>query len=102
VIGRFLESSAKLTYRFLVRACAFCARVLGLDALRMAFRWRFEARLIRPELPRVDLRDGRPSGVPSSAAPPFLPARFDSLRDPLGPTAALRSVALTPGLAVST
>jgi hypothetical protein len=68
----------------------------------MAFRWRFDVRLIRPEAFLVDFRDAFPVAESSRPAPPFRAARFETLREPLLPPPAFRSLALTPGCAVST
>jgi hypothetical protein len=86
----------------LSRAFAFVLRVLGDDAFRIAFRWRFDVRLIRPDAFRVDFREGFPVAESSRRAPPFRAARFETFLEPLLPPPALRSVALTPGAAVST
>ena len=81
---------------------ALVARVLDDEAFLIARRCRFEVRLARPALLRVDFRDGLPVAESSRRAPPFLSARFDAFRVPLLPEPARRSVALTPGREVST
>jgi hypothetical protein len=79
------------------------ARALGERAFRIARSFRFVVRLDRDVDLRVDFRDGRPFAALSNAAPPFLAARVDRLREPVPlPSPAFRSVALTPGRAVST
>jgi hypothetical protein len=54
--------------------------VLADVALRVAFSRRLEVRLTRPELLRVDSRDGLPVAESSSFAPPCLAARFEMSR----------------------
>jgi hypothetical protein len=81
---------------------AFTARALGEWMARTALCCRFADRFNRPVLPRVDLREGLPVAESSSRAPPFFAALFDRFLDAVLPLPALRSVALTPGLDVST
>jgi len=57
--------------------------------------------LTLPLLARVDFRDGVPVAEFSRLAPPFFSDRLDLFLEAVDPLPALRSVALTPGLAVS-
>lgn len=89
-------------FNLFLLARARVARVFELEVLRTALRRRFEVRLARPELARVDLRDGFPVRESSRAAPPLFATRLAAFRDAVEPPPALRSVALLPGSAVST
>lgn len=70
--------------------------------MRTTARCRLVDRFSRPSLRRVDLREGLPVAESSRRAPPFLRARFDMFLLAVAPLPALRSLALTPGLDVST
>jgi hypothetical protein len=89
-------------YFFFARLFAFVARVLAELTLRMARSCRLDVRFCRPVLFLVDLREGWPVCESSRAAPPLLAARFDTLRVAVPPVPTFRSLALTPGSAVST
>jgi hypothetical protein len=78
------------------------ARVFPAVNLRIALRWRFVVRLARRALLRVDLREGLPVAESSRRAPPFRAARLERFLEPLEPSPTFRSLALTPGCAVST
>ncbi len=69
---------------------------------RRALSWRLAVLLMCPWLLRVDLRDGVPDAEFSSFAPPFFSARADRFLSAVAPRPTRRSVALTPGCAVST
>ncbi len=83
-------------------ALAFRARVVGAAVLRVARSFKLVVRLARPLALRVDLREGFAVPLSSSAAPPFFATRLEALRAAVDLPPALRSVALTPGLDVST
>jgi hypothetical protein len=59
-------------------------------------------RLTCPLLFRVDLRDGTPEAEFSRTGPPRLATRADRFLSAVAPKPTRRSVALTPGCAVST
>ncbi len=81
---------------------ALWARVAGAAVFRVARSFRLVVRLARPLALRVDLREGFPVSLSSRAAPPFFATRFEELRAAVDLPPAFRSVALTPGLDVST
>ena len=82
-------------------ALAFRARVVGAAVLRVARSFKLVVRLARPLALRVDLREGFAVRSLRARRRPFA-TRLEALRAAIDLPPALRSVALTPGLDVST